>query len=95
VFENRVVVRIFGTNRDEVTGGWRGLRNEELHNIVPSSKYNENNQVKENETVGTYSTNEKGNACKLLVGKLEGKRPIGRQIHMWIDNIKMDFGDLE
>jgi hypothetical protein len=37
VFENRVVRRIFGPRRDEVTGGWRGLHNEELHNLYSSS----------------------------------------------------------
>jgi hypothetical protein len=33
VFENRVLRRIFGPKRDEVTGGWRKLHNEELHNL--------------------------------------------------------------
>jgi hypothetical protein len=36
VFENRVLRGIFGPKRDEVTGGWRKLRNEELHNLYPS-----------------------------------------------------------
>jgi hypothetical protein len=36
VFEKRVLRRIFGTKRDEVTGGWRKLRNEELHNLYSS-----------------------------------------------------------
>jgi hypothetical protein len=36
VFENRVLRRIFGLKRDEVTGGWRKLHNEELHNLYPS-----------------------------------------------------------
>jgi hypothetical protein len=36
VFENRVLRRIFGPKRDEVTGGWRELRNEELHNLYSS-----------------------------------------------------------
>jgi hypothetical protein len=36
VFENRVLRRIFGPKRDEVTGGWRKLHNEELHNLYPS-----------------------------------------------------------
>jgi hypothetical protein len=34
VFENRVLRRIFGPKRDEMTGGWRKLRNEELHNVT-------------------------------------------------------------
>jgi hypothetical protein len=37
VFENRVLRRIFGPKRDEVTGGWRGLHNEEFHNLYSSS----------------------------------------------------------
>jgi hypothetical protein len=36
VFENKVLTGIFGTNRDEVTGGWRKLLNEELHNLYSS-----------------------------------------------------------
>jgi hypothetical protein len=36
VFENRVLSRIFGPKRDEVTGGWRKLHNEELHNLYSS-----------------------------------------------------------
>jgi hypothetical protein len=36
VFENRVVIRIFGPKRDEVTGEWRKLHNEELHNLYSS-----------------------------------------------------------
>jgi hypothetical protein len=36
MFENRVLGRIFGAKRDEVTGGWRRLHNEELHNLYPS-----------------------------------------------------------
>jgi hypothetical protein len=36
VFENRVLRRIFGPTRDEVTGGWRKLHNEELHNMYSS-----------------------------------------------------------
>jgi hypothetical protein len=38
VFENRVLRRIFGPKRDEVTGGWRKLHNEELHNLIKSRK---------------------------------------------------------
>jgi hypothetical protein len=36
VFENRVLRRIFGSKRDEVTGDWRKLHNEELHNLYSS-----------------------------------------------------------
>jgi hypothetical protein len=40
VFENRVLRRIFGQKRDEVTGGWRKLHNEELHNLYSSPSIN-------------------------------------------------------
>jgi hypothetical protein len=42
------------------------------------------------------STNgEKRNACGLLVGKLEGKRPLGKPRHRWVYNIKMDLGEIK
>jgi hypothetical protein len=37
---------------------------------------------------------EKGNACKILVGKPEGKKPMGKPRHGWVDNIKMDLRDI-
>jgi hypothetical protein len=45
---------------------------------------------------GPCSTNgeEKKDACKLLVGKPEGKRPLGRPRHRWVDNIRMDLGEV-
>jgi hypothetical protein len=86
VFENRVMRRIFGPMRDRVTGGWRKLYNEELHN------YNYNYKVEEDRWAGHVArTGEKRNVCRLLVGKPEGKRPLGRPGRRWIDNIKMDL----
>jgi hypothetical protein len=83
VFENRVLRRIFGPKRDEVTGGWRKLHNEELHNLYPS-------QVKEDEMGRKCSTNgEKRNANMILVGNPEGKRSLGRTRRRWVNNIKM------
>jgi hypothetical protein len=44
---------------------------------------------------GPCSTNEeKRNACRLLVGKPEGKKPLGRRRHRWVDNIRMDLGEV-
>jgi hypothetical protein len=60
VFQNRVLRRIFGPKRDEVTGGgggWRKLHNEDLHNLYSSPSIINNYQVDENEVGGTYSTN--------------------------------------
>jgi hypothetical protein len=52
VFENRVLRRIFGPKRDGVTGGWRKLHNEELHNL-----YNFNYKVEKDEVGGTCGMN--------------------------------------
>jgi hypothetical protein len=55
VFENRVL-RIFGPKRDEVTGGWRELHNEELHNLYSSPSI-KSDLVKEDEMGRACSTN--------------------------------------
>jgi hypothetical protein len=57
VFENRVLKRIFDPRRDEVTGDWRKLYNEELLNLYSSPNINYNDQVKENEMRTTCNTN--------------------------------------
>jgi hypothetical protein len=58
VFENRVLRRIFGSKRDEVTGEWRQLHNKEFRDLYSSpSTYNLNNQVEEDEMGGPCSTN--------------------------------------
>jgi hypothetical protein len=83
---------VFGPKRDEVTGGWRKLHIEELHNLYFSPSYNE--QVKEDEMGRACSTHgEKRNAYRILVGKPEEKRPIGRSRHRWED-IKMDLREV-
>jgi hypothetical protein len=58
VFENRVPRRIFGPKRDEVTGDWRKLHNEELHNLYSSPDII--SQVKANEVSGACSTHGRG-----------------------------------
>jgi hypothetical protein len=55
VFENRVLRRVFGPKRDEVTGGWRKLHNEELHNLYSSPSIIR--MIKEDEMGGECSTN--------------------------------------
>jgi hypothetical protein len=55
-----------------------------------------NDNVKEDEMGRACSTNgEKRNGYMLLVGKPEGKRPLGRSRRRWMDNIKMDLGEIE
>jgi hypothetical protein len=68
-----MVLRIFGPKRDEVTGGWRKLHNEELRNLYSSP----NDEVKKDETGRACSTNVgEVNACRILEGKPKRKRQL-------------------
>jgi hypothetical protein len=87
--------RIFGPKRDEVTGGWRQLHNEELHNLYSSPSIIRMFKSREDDTGRACSTNgEKRNACRVLVGKPEGKRPLGRPGRKWVEHIKMDLREI-
>jgi hypothetical protein len=91
VFENRVL-RTFGPKRDEVTGGWRKLHNEELHNLY--SSLNKIRKIKSSRMKWEGSVvrmGEKRNAFRIIVGKPEGKRSLGRPRCWWLDNVKMDL----
>jgi hypothetical protein len=92
VFENRVLRRIFGPKRDGVTGGWRKLHSEELHNLYSSPSIIRIIKSVRRRLAGHVARmGEKRNVYMLLVGKPEGKRPIGRPRCRWIGNIKMDL----
>jgi hypothetical protein len=80
VFENRVLRRIFGPKRDEVTGDWRKLHNEELHNLYFSPSIIRMIKLG---SMRWARHEEKRNACRILVGKPEGKRPLGRPKRRW------------
>jgi hypothetical protein len=88
-----VLGRIFGPKRDEVIGGWRKLHNEELHNLYCSPsiiriiKPRRMRWARHVVRMGRKKKNE----YRILVGKPEGKRPLGRPRRRWEDNIKMDF----
>jgi hypothetical protein len=89
VFENRVLSRIFGPKRDDVTGEWRELHNEELHDspsIIRIMKARRMRWAGHAPRMG-----EKRKAYTLLVGKPEGRRPLGRPRSRWLDNIRPDF----
>jgi hypothetical protein len=95
VFENRVLRRIFGPKRDGVMGGWRKLHNEELHNLYSSPCTIRIIKSRRMRWVGHVAQmGEKRNVYRLLVGKPEGKRPLGRWRRRWIDNIKMDHSEI-
>jgi hypothetical protein len=101
VFENRVLRTIFGPNRDEVTGEWRKLYNEELCDLYSSPSIIRIIKSRRMRWAGHIARmGEKRNAYRLLVGNPEGKRPLGRPRRRWVDNIRMDlrgvvWGDMD
>jgi hypothetical protein len=89
VCENRVLRRIFGPKRDEVTGEWRKLHNEELRDL-----YSSPSKIRISKSWKMRWTDHV--AYRLLVGKPEGRRPLGRPRRRWVDNtrIRMDLGEV-
>jgi hypothetical protein len=95
VFVNRVLRRIFGPKRDEVTEGWRKLHNEELHGLYSSPSITKMIKERRMRWVGHVAHMvEVSGAYNILVGKPDGRRPLGRPRHRWEDNIKMDLGEI-
>jgi hypothetical protein len=95
VFENRVMRRIFGLKRNEVTGGWRKLHNEELHKLYSSPSVIRMIKSRRMRWAGHVAwMGEKRNAYRILAGKPEGKRPLGRPRRMWANNIKIDLREI-
>jgi hypothetical protein len=95
VFQNRVLRRIFGPKRDEVTGEWRKLHNEELRDLYTSTSIIRIMKSRRMRWAGHEERmGEKRTAYRLLVGKPEGKRLLGRQRRRWMDNIWMDLGEV-
>jgi hypothetical protein len=92
VIENRVLRRIFGPKRDRMTGGWRKLHDEELHNLYSWPSIMRIIKSRRMRWAGHVARmGEKRNVYRLLVGKREGRRPLGRPRCRRIDNIKMDL----
>ena len=78
MFENKVLRRIFGTTSDEVTGDWRRLHNEELNDLYSSPNIMRMIKSRRMRWVGHVAhMGEERGVYRVLVGKPEGKRPLG------------------
>jgi hypothetical protein len=95
VFERRVLRRIFGPERDEITGDWRKLLNVELNDLYCSPKMFRMMKLRKMRWVGHVARmGERRGLYSVLVGNPEGMRPLGRPRHRWEDNFKMDLQEL-
>jgi hypothetical protein len=95
IFENRVLRRIFGPKRYEVTGGCRKLHNEELHGLYSSPSIVRVIKARRIRWAGHVARmGEVRGAYNSLVGRPEGRRPLGRPGRRWEDNIKMDIREI-
>jgi hypothetical protein len=101
VFENRMLRRLFRPKRDEVIGGWRKLHNEELHGLYSPPSIVRVIKARRMRWAGhVVRMEEVRGAYNVLVGRPEGRRPLGRPRRRWEDNIKMGrreirFGDVD
>jgi len=86
VINELMSMELFGPRRDEVTGDWRRLHNVELNDLYCSP-----NIVR---VIKSRRMGEERRVYRVLVGKPEGKRPLGRPRHRWVDNIRMDLQEV-
>jgi hypothetical protein len=95
VFENRILRRIFGPNRDEVTGEWRKLHSEELHDLYSSPDIIRQVMSRRMRWAGHVARmGEERKVYKVLVGKPEGKRPLGRPWRRWKGGVRTDLREI-
>jgi hypothetical protein len=94
VFENRVLRRIFGPKWNE-DGSWRKLHNDELHSLYPSPNIVRVIKSRKMRWVEHVARLREGRGVyRVLVGKPEGKRPLGRPRRRWENNIKPDLREI-
>ena len=87
--------RQFGPSRDEVTGEWSRLHNEELNDLYRSPNIMWVIKSRRMRWAGHVARmSEERGAYRVLVGKPEGKRPLGRPRRRWVDNIRMDLQEV-
>jgi hypothetical protein len=95
VFENRALKRTFGPKRNDVMGGWRKMHKEELHSLYSSPSIIRIIKSRRLRWAGHVARKEaKSNAYRILMGKPEGKRPLGIPRRRLVDNIKMDLREI-
>jgi hypothetical protein len=95
VFENRVLRKVIGPKIDELTREWRRLHNEELNDLYSSPniiRVIKSRRMRCTEHVARLG--EKRAAYRILVGRHEGRQPLGRPMCSWEDNIKMDLQEV-
>jgi hypothetical protein len=95
VFENKVLRRIFGPKRDEVTGDWRRLHNEETNVLYSSPNIVRVIKSRRMRWAGHVARmGKERRVYRVLVGKPEGRRPLGRHRCRWVDNIRTDLQEV-
>ena len=95
VFENRVMRRIFGPKTDEVIREWRKLHNEELNDLYSLPNIVRVVKSRRMRWAGHVARLRQGRGVyRVLMGKPEGKRPLGRPRRRWGDNIKTDLQEV-
>ena len=92
--ENRVLRRIFGPRRDEVIGEWRKLHNEKQNNLYSSPNILRVIKSRRMRWVGHVARMGGRGVYRVLVGKPEGRRPVGRPRYTWENNIRMGLREV-
>ena len=94
MFENMVLMRIFGPRRDEVSGECRKLRNEELNDLYSSPNIVRVIKSRMGWAGHLACIGERRGVYRVLVGKPEGNRPLGKPRRRWEDNIRTDLQEM-